>query len=100
MHGETECGGKAQTNMSPQPLPSRGNKNILWRDFSEFEKKCSFYFLTIILCYSVQCMFFNQHTVIKKRWYNHFLKDVYSYAYYGHFIFPLRLLRMDMNVIH
>ena len=27
-------GGKVQTDMSPQLLPSWGNKNILWRDFS------------------------------------------------------------------
>ena len=73
-----------------------GNKNISWRDFSVFEKMFSLHFDS--KCCSVQCVFFNQHTVIKRRRYSHFLQDVYSYVYYGHFMFLLRLFRMDMNV--
>ena len=61
-----------------------------------YSKKCSVYFLTVSV---VQCnvCFSTNIIVIKRRRYSHFLKDVYSYAYYGHFIFPSRLLRMDMN---
>ena len=89
-------GGKAQTNMSHQFFPGLGNKNILRRDFSVLEKMFSLLFDSKGC--SVYCVFFNQHYCHQRRRYSHFLKDVYSYAYYGHFIFPLRLLKMDMNV--
>ena len=52
-------GGKAQTSMSPQLLPGWGNKNILWRDFSVFEKMFSLLFDSKYC--SVHCVFFNQH---------------------------------------
>ena len=85
-----------------QYVPSTSSKlggiKTVCGEIFQHSKKCSPCFDSN--CYSVQCMFFNQHTVIKKRRYSHFLKDVYSYDYYGHFIFPLRLFRMDMNFTH
>ena len=63
-------GGKAQTSMSPQLLPGWGNKNILWRDFSVFEKMFSLLFDS--KCCSVHCVFSTSITVIKRRRYSHF----------------------------
>ena len=91
-------GGKAQTSMSPHFFQEGGIKTFCG-EISQYSKKCSPYFLTVSVVQCTVC-FSTSITVIKRRWHSHVLKDVFSYAYYGHFIFPLRLLKMDMNVTH
>ena len=72
-------GGKAQTNMSPQLLPGWGNGGIktFCGEISQYSKKCSPYFLTVSVVECTVC-FSTSITVIKRRRYSHFLKDVYS----------------------
>ena len=69
---------------------------IFCSEISQYLRKMFFLFLTVTV---IQCnVCFSTNIVSsKKRKYSHFLKDVYSYNYYRHFMFPLRLFRMDMD---
>ena len=66
---------EGHSNMCPQLPQSEGNRNILWRDFSVFEKR----FCLLFDSYLVQFVFFNI-LPSKSESTATFYMDVYSYV--------------------
>ena len=92
---DSQMDGQTEWRESPnQHVPSTSSKleeiKTFCGEISQYLKKCSPYILAVTVFQPTYC---HQKEKVQP-----LLKVVYSYAYYGHFMFPLRLFRIDMNV--